>query len=269
LIFFRNFDLKFVLDSQELPLLCYRGNRFKISPLNLQLNRMTAMNRSNRIKNKNSRRFSFSNILAKEVLLERMEDRIVPAYVSGDFGWAASFETVNINIGDGTRSSVVDSSGCVYQVGSFTGTVDFDPGTGTSYMVASGGQDAFVEKLDSTGKLLWVKTFSGTTNEKATSITLDASGNPVITGWYQGTVDFDPAVGGKGSGSVFYLTSQGAEDAFIVKLDSSGTFQWAKTVGGANSDQGFTITTNSANKILVGGLFYGTADFDPSASSTH
>ena len=40
------------------------------------------MNRSNRLKNKNSRRFSFSNILAKEVLLERMEDRIVPATIT-------------------------------------------------------------------------------------------------------------------------------------------------------------------------------------------
>jgi len=188
-----------------------------------------------------------------------LEQRIVPAYVSGDFGWASTFETGNVQIEQYVRSSAVDSSGNVYQVGSFTGTVDFDPGTGTTNVTAVGGQDAFVEKLDSTGKLVWVKTFSGTTNEKATSITLDASGNPIITGWYQGTVDFDP------SSTVNNLTSQGAEDAFIVKLSGNGAFQWAKTVGGTGSDQGFSIITDTVGNIIVGGLFSGTADFDPSA----
>ena len=87
-----------------------------------------------------------------------LEQRIVPAYVAGDFGWASTFETGNVNIENVVRSTVVDNSGNVYQVGSFTGTVDFDPGAGTTNLTAVGGQDAFVEKLDSTGKLLWVKT---------------------------------------------------------------------------------------------------------------
>ena len=192
-----------------------------------------------------------------------LEQRIVPAYVSGDFGWASTFETGNVQIEQYVRSSAVDSSGNVYQVGSFTGTVDFDPGTGTTNVAAVGGQDAFVEKLDSTGKLVWVKTFSGTSNEKATSITLDSSGNPIVTGWYQGTVDFDA------SSTVNNLTSQGAEDTFIVKLSSNGVFQWAKTVGGTGSDQGFAVTTDSSSNILVAGKFSGTADFDPSSNTNN
>ena len=186
-----------------------------------------------------------------------LEQRIVPAYVAGDFGWASTFETGNVNIENVVRSTVVDNSGNVYQVGSFTGTVDFDPGAGTTNLTAVGGQDAFVEKLDSTGKLLWVKTFSGASDEKANSITLDASGNPIITGWYQGTVDFDP------SSTVYNSTSRGAEDAFVLKLNISGTLLWAKNIGGASSDQGYTITTDTTGNILTGGLFYGTADFDP------
>jgi alkyl sulfatase BDS1-like metallo-beta-lactamase superfamily hydrolase len=85
------------------------------------------MNRNNR-RRKNSRRFAFSNILKKDVMMERLEDRIVLAYVSGDFGWAASIESASVQAQNSeltTRSLTVDTVGNVYQVGYFTGTVDF------------------------------------------------------------------------------------------------------------------------------------------------
>ena len=61
-------------------------------------------------------------------------------------------------------------------------------------------------------------------------MTVDAEGNGdlVLTGVYQGTVDFDPGV------DVFDLTSQGDFDRFIVKLTDSGNFVWAKTMGGVS-----------------------------------
>ena len=206
------------------------------------------------------RRNLVSNILGFDASIKELEQRIVPAYVASDFGWASTFESTTVNIENVVRSSAVDSSGNVYQVGSFTGTVDFDNGPGTASLTASAAQDAFVVKLDSTGQFVWVKKFSGASAEKATSITLDASGNPLITGWYQGTVDFDPDAG------VTNLISQGAEDAFIVKLNPSGALQWAKSVGGSSSDGGMTITTDTSGNIVLGGWFYGTADFDPSSN---
>ena len=42
------------------------------------------------------------------------------------------------------------------------------------------------------------------------------------TRWFEGTVDFDP-----GSG-VFNLSDGGGKDAFVLKLDNSGDFIWAK-----------------------------------------
>ncbi len=215
------------------------------------------MNRSNRLKNKNSRRFSFSNILAKEVLLERMEERIVPAYVSGDFGWASTFETGNISIENAVRSSVVDSNENVYQVGAFSGSVDFDPGVPTSSVSSKGGPDAFIVKLDSKGFLVWIRTFGSIGSDKATSVTLDLNGNPVITGSFQGTVDFDPGTG------VLNQTTSGADDAFIINLDTTGGLQWVKTIGGTSSDQGKTLTTDNFGNILIAGMYYGTVDFDP------
>ena len=63
------------------------------------------MNRNNR-RSKNSRRFAFSNILKKDVMMERLEDRIVLSYVSGDFGWAAGIDSSSISIENAVRSSV-------------------------------------------------------------------------------------------------------------------------------------------------------------------
>ena len=206
------------------------------------------------------RRNLVSNILGFDASIKELEQRIVPAYVASDFGWASTFESTTVNIENNVRSSIVDSSGNIYQVGSFTGTVDFDSGPGTASLTATAAEDAFVVKLDSTGQFVWVKKFSGASAEKATSITLDASGNPLVTGWYQGTVDFDP------DASVTNITSQGVEDAFIVKLNPSGALQWAKSVGGSSSDGGRSITTDTAGNIVLGGWFYGTADFDPSSN---
>ena len=62
--------------------------------------------------------------------------------------------------GNDIGSSVaVDSSGNIYTTGTFQGTVDFDPGAGTTNLTSIGGYDVFVSKLDSSGNLVWAKSF--------------------------------------------------------------------------------------------------------------
>ena len=56
----------------------------------------------------------------------------------------------------------VDSSGNVYTTGAFQGTVDFDPGAGTTNLTSIGGYDVFVSKLDSSGDLVWARSFGAT-----------------------------------------------------------------------------------------------------------
>ena len=66
-------------------------------------------------------------------------------------------------IGSRTVTSIaLDSSGNVYTTGDFKDTVDFDPGPGTTNLTQNGGgYDAFVSKLDSSGDLVWAKSFGG------------------------------------------------------------------------------------------------------------
>ncbi len=105
----------------------------------------------------------------------------------------------------------------------------------------------------------WAKSIGGTSSDEAYSVAVDAAGNVYTTGYYNGTVDFDPGTG------VFNLTSAGYQDVFILKLDANGNFVWAKSVGGPFNDVGQGIALDAQGNIYVTGEFSpdATTDFDP------
>jgi len=177
---------------------------------------------------------------------------------NGNLLWAASFGDIESDEG---RGIAVDASGNVYVTGYFDGTVDFDPGAGAFLVTSVGSRDIFVLKLDTAGNFLWVKTMGGPSYETARAITVDASGNIYLTGYFNDTVDFDP-----GAGTV-NLTSAGDLEAFVCKLDSDGDFLWAKAMGGAELDYGRAIAVDGPGNVYTTGLFVGTADFDPGAGT--
>ncbi|MGV6861297.1 MAG: SBBP repeat-containing protein [Putridiphycobacter sp.] len=179
---------------------------------------------------------------------------------SGNFLWAKSFGGTPSERG---YSIMADASGNVYTTGYFAGTVDFDPGAGTTNLTSAGIIDVFVQKLDPSGNLLWAKSFGGASEEWGYSITIDASGNLYTTGYFQGTVDFDPGAG------TTNLTSAGSNDVFIQKLDPSGNFLWAKSFGGTSTDYGNSITVDASGNVYTAGYFSGTVDFDPGTGTSH
>ncbi|MBT6372369.1 MAG: hypothetical protein HOJ86_06840, partial [Acidimicrobiaceae bacterium] len=140
---------------------------------------------------------------------------------SSDDGAVAVFGGTNADYG---YSVAVDSSGNVYTTGYFNGTVDFDPGAGTANLTSNGYKDVFVSKLDSSGNYVWAKNFGGTGNDMGYSVAVDSSGNVYTTGYFTGTVDFDPGAG------TTNLVPNGSSDAFVSKLDSSGDLVWAKNL---------------------------------------
>jgi hypothetical protein len=174
--------------------------------------------------------------------------------------WAKSFGK---NSSDYGVSITVDASGNVYTTGRFQQTVDFDPGAGTNNLSSQGLTDAFIQKLDPSGNFLWAKSFGGTSQDEGLSITVDASGNVYTTGWFSGTVDFDPGAGTNNH------TSQGSRDVFIQKLDPSGNFLWAKSFGGTSDDYGNSITVDASGNVYTTGWFSGTGDFNPGAGTNN
>ena len=101
----------------------------------------------------------------------------------------------------------------------------------------------------------------GTGTDRGGQIALDNSGDLYLTGWFQSTADFDPGIG------VYNLTSAGNADVFLSKLDTSGNFIWAKRIGGSGNDKGVYISVDTNGRIYTSGIFEGTVDFDPNAST--
>ncbi len=174
--------------------------------------------------------------------------------------WAKSIGSSNSDKG---YSIAVDASGNVYTAGIFKGTVDFDPGSGTTNLTSAGNDDAFISKLDASGNFIWAKSFGGTGVDLANSIFIDAIGNLYVTGAFQGTVDFDPG------SSTNNLTSIGSPDAFIIKLSGSGNFIWAKQFGGTIRATGNSIKVDATGSVYTTGFFEGTVDFDPGSGTTN
>jgi len=97
----------------------------------------------------------------------------------------------------------------------------------------AGDYDALVVKLNSDGSLDWHKTYGGTGKEYCRSIRETDDGGYIMAG----------------------LTSSsgaGGDDAWVVKLTSSGTIDWQKTYGGVNTDEGWDIReTGDGGYILA------------------
>jgi hypothetical protein len=74
-------------------------------------------------------------------------------------------------------------------------------------------------------------------------------GNVYTTGAFDGTVDFDPGTGVKN------LSAMGESDIFIQKLDAQGNFIWAKSFGGNDFDQSYSIAIDAESNVYSIGDF--------------
>jgi hypothetical protein len=167
----------------------------------------------------------------------------------------------------------VDDAGDVYTIGTFTGTVDFDPGPGTfNLTVAGNSAAAFLEKLDAAGNFVWVRQFSPHPQQGAflneiqpTALTVDFAGNVYETGQFGGVVDF-----GQAPGVVTLTNTRDPWDTFVAKLDTGGNLFWVRQFGGPpgtsfnNAEFGVGgIAVDRAGDVYTTGAFFGTVDFDP------
>ena len=175
--------------------------------------------------------------------------------IAQSFEWGGRFGGIGEDV---VRAMHVDHDGNSYTTGYFSDIADFDIDPEVEYLLTSNGFfDVFVQKNDSQGNLLWALNIGGEFFEYAVGITTDHLGNIYVTGVYEGIVDFDPGIG------EFFLTSAGGLDIFILKLNKSGGFEWAKSIGGVGYEESTSIAIDSTGKVVVLGYFYDPADFDP------
>jgi hypothetical protein len=148
------------------------------------------------------------------------------------------------------ESAAVDASGNMIVTGAFAGTVDFGGGPLTA-PGGGAGSNVFIVKFAPDGTHMWSSRFGDGTGQWARSVTTDASGNVVITGYFYGTVDF-------GGGP---LTSTGDEDVFIAKFTPGGAHIWSKSFGSADHQSANSVAVDASGNVIIAGGFYGTINF--------
>lgn len=177
---------------------------------------------------------------------------------SQEFEWVKTFGAS----GDDRSFSVThDSKGNVYTTGYFRGNVDFDYGPNTFNLSSSGSSDAFITKYDKNGNFIWARKFSGSSEIRGLRIAVDELGNVYTTGSFEGSTDFNPGFASN------ILTASGNTDVFVSKLDSTGSYVWAKSFNGLAGSRGLGIEVDDEGNVYTTGFFQGNFDFDPDTSS--
>jgi len=159
---------------------------------------------------------------------------------SGNVVWAKQSEGIQSS---GYATNVnADLYGNIYVVGYFgSDSISFG-----SYTLHNNGTfNIFLLKYDSTGNVLWAKSFGGTSQDLSFSVTNDRFGNCFITGYnYSPSITFDT------------ITLTG--EFFLVKFNSNGNVIWAKTANG----KGYTVATDSVGSSYATGYLDSTITFD-------
>ncbi|HTN16744.1 MAG TPA: hypothetical protein VL092_03620, partial [Chitinophagaceae bacterium] len=101
----------------------------------------------------------------------------------------------------------------------------------------------------------WAKMISGKgyLGILVTDAKIDDSGNVIICGQFSDSADFDP-------GPAVHILREDSGNVFLVKLDSSGKFKWARNFG--NSSYVF-LNVDHKGTIFCAGTAREDADFDP------
>jgi hypothetical protein len=133
------------------------------------------------------------------------------------------------------QSIIEDSDGgftCAGYTGSFSGDV--------SGRDSAGYYDAWVVKLDRTGNMLWEKSPGGNNGDELNSIIHTSDGGYALAGF---TASNDESFFNHANGSSW--------DAWVLKLNRIGEFQWQKCLGGAASDLAYSIIRSADGEGYV------------------
>ena len=106
-----------------------------------------------------------------------------------------------------------------------------------------GGPDYWVVKLSSIGTIEWQKSLGGSGSDQAKSVQQTNDGGYIVAG-YTSSNDGDVSV------------NYGYLDFWVVKLNSLGTIEWQKTLGGSDFDLAQSIQQTNDGEYIVAGYSY-------------
>ncbi|WP_197041262.1 hypothetical protein [Chondromyces apiculatus] len=134
----------------------------------------------------------------------------------------------------------LDGSGALLLAGAFASDLDF----GSTTLSNQGGNDVFVAKLDGSGEAVWSTSFGDGEIQEARGLAVDPGGFVYVTGRFESTMD--PMNGNP------VLTSAGANDVFLLKLDPDGSAVWGQRFGNALNQAGLAVAADAGGAVVVG-----------------
>ena len=192
------------------------------------------------------RKYSLTNSGANEIFIVKYNSDGTPQ-------WARNIGGTTY---DHPMNMILDSSANVYVSGyyySSTLTIYNEDGSSFADLTNSGDYDIYIVKYNSDGTPQWARTAGGASYDQPMNMILDASANVYLSGIYNS----NPLTIYNEDGTSFAdLTNSGYNDAFVVKYNSDGTPQWARTAGGAYYDQPVSMILDPSANVYLSGYYY-------------
>lgn len=173
-----------------------------------------------------------------------------------ELDWAFSLKTYD----DAVPAIAVDGAKNVWVATTYGAAIDADPGPGSvMYNCSGGGRCGLIVKVDAAGNYSWSGDLDAIGYSVADAVSADGAGAVVVAGSYDGTCDFDPGP------ATNNLVAQGlGANAYVLQLDTSGTFQYQSTVpGNGGASWARSVATTESGAFVVSGSFTANASLDP------
>jgi gliding motility-associated-like protein len=179
----------------------------------------------------------------------------------GKWSWAVG-DSGNLSNGNSGMcvglGTAVDSQGNIYAIGYFQGTETsfgnfvLHSANVTLYGNAS---DIYLVKYDSSGNVLWAKSFGGTSIDVGNAVAIDPDDNVYITGQF-----ISPSIvfGSNTLSNPDYNSNVETSEYFLAKLDSDGNVLWARTASGTAVDKGEALAVDNLGNVYVQGFYMST-----------
>jgi len=145
----------------------------------------------------------------------------------------------------------VDGEGSVYVVGTTASSeINFPVTAGPDLSFNSGSEDAFIAKISPDGtELVYCGYIGGSATDRGLNVAVDAAGCAYIVGSTDSAGSTFPVTIGPD------LTSNGNPDAFVAKVDPSGTaLLYCGYIGGDSNDMGKAIAVDDLGNAYVSGV---------------
>ncbi|MBI4702987.1 MAG: nucleotide-binding protein [Deltaproteobacteria bacterium] len=116
----------------------------------------------------------------------------------------------------------------------------------------AGGDPCTKGKCGIPGGHLWSRSFGTWGTDYATAVAVDSADNVLLTGYYQGSVDF-------GGGPL--PSNNSSLDIFIAKYDKTGKHLWSKRFGNWSSQYATAVAVDAGGGVCLAGYFQSAVDF--------